>query len=426
MSTRLNTNIGDYHIIDFIGAGGMGEVYRARHTKLDREVAIKFLSFVGKDSTSQERFLREARILSKLQHKNIVTLYDFTSHQDQPCIIMEYVTGITLLQYIHDNGPLSPNEAKAIFETIVEAICYIHENGIIHRDIKSNNIMINHTNEVKLLDFGIAKTNQGTRITETPQIIGTDEYLAPELLRQSEANITTDIWALGILLYEMTTLQLPFQDKERLKLYRKIETSSYVAPSKICLSVTPQIDKIVSRCLQKKPAERYQSARELLADLRQTTKPLVPLSTARPSGQTGNITSAVGVSQPKKTFPIILGAVATLSLVVALYFNWLGATINGTDENTQSSVSTNTNDPEHNRYISVPLEFNVFGAEVFDKDGKCVKKLEENKIYEYKAYLGEVIELTVRKEGYEDRQINLPIKSENTKKSYHYDLVQKE
>src|SRR5438132_610652 len=160
----VNSVIGEYRIEGFLGAGGMGEVYCAQHSRIGRRAAVKILTHGSNLDGSLDRFFNEAKIQSSLRHPNIATLYDFTEVDGQPCIIMEYIDGQTLSERIRPSGPLQLAETVYIFQAVVEAIAHIHGIGVLHRDIKSNNIKISSTGEVKLLDFGIAKSESSDRL----------------------------------------------------------------------------------------------------------------------------------------------------------------------------------------------------------------------------------------------------------------------
>ncbi|HZB46348.1 MAG TPA: serine/threonine-protein kinase, partial [Pyrinomonadaceae bacterium] len=214
--------IGEYRVVDYLGEGGMGQVYRAVHSKINRVVAIKALTNAGHSLGSIERFLNEACIQARLQHQNIATLYDFVECEGQPCIIMEYVDGQTLAERIRELGQLPLHEALYVLQKIGEALEYIHENGIVHRDIKSNNVKITSRGQVKLLDFGIARAESGQTMTQVGMVIGTPIYLSPEQLRGERADARSDIWALGVLFYEMLTGDMPFKAETFGELYERI------------------------------------------------------------------------------------------------------------------------------------------------------------------------------------------------------------
>jgi serine/threonine-protein kinase len=262
------SSIGEYQLLDFLGTGGMGEVWRAVHARVGHVVAIKL--FAGHDPVFAERLLNEARILASLHHPNITTFHDFLECAGRPCIVMEYVDGQTLADRLRMAGPLSVAETVVIFQAVVEAVAYIHSHGIIHRDIKSSNIRINSAGQVKLLDFGIARMAATPKLTQTGFVAGTLEALAPEQLRGAPADERSDIWALGILLYEMLAGQPPFTAGNVGELYDQISRAAYPP-----LTAAPrELEAIIARCLKKGASTRYQSARELLEDVRRFTATL--------------------------------------------------------------------------------------------------------------------------------------------------------
>jgi serine/threonine protein kinase len=271
----LNSMVGEYRLIDFLGEGGMGSVYRAVHAKLGRVAAIKVLTTAARrEQGFVERFFNEARIQASLQHPNIAALYDFCEIQGQPCIIMEYVDGDTLCDRVRPYGPLPAAEAIRIFSEVVSAISYVHAHGVIHRDIKSNNIKIGTQGQVKLLDFGIAKGGASPMLTQTGSVIGTLEYLSPEQLSTGHADQRSDIWALGVLLYEMMTGHVPFEAQTIGALCTKIGNADYPPLRQQNPNAPQDVANVVSRCLKKNPAERYQTAEALFADARRAADSL--------------------------------------------------------------------------------------------------------------------------------------------------------
>ncbi|HLV82093.1 MAG TPA: serine/threonine-protein kinase [Chthonomonadaceae bacterium] len=266
--SNANTSIGPYRLVDFLGAGGMGEVYRAVDRSTGRTVAIKVLGRACAAPELRERFLNEARIQARLDHPHIARLYECILHAGRPCLVMEYVDGCTLSERIACSGPLPLSEALACLASIADAVHYMHRQGIVHRDIKAGNIRLCADGQAKLLDFGIARMESAPRLTRAGHIVGTIEYLSPEQLQGGEGDARSDIWALGILLYEMVTGRLPFEGDTFGDLHSKIRRAIYTPPSKRVRSGSAGVDAIVARCLKKDPGDRYASVADLGAAVR--------------------------------------------------------------------------------------------------------------------------------------------------------------
>jgi serine/threonine-protein kinase len=306
-STLPYSSIGEYRLVDPLGKGGMGEVYRAVHPQLGRVVAIKVLTPRGHGTDLVQRFRNEALIQAQLQHPHIAKLYGFQELGGRACIIMEYVDGQTLEERLRSRGPLPVAEAVRIFQAVVSAVGYIHRHGIIHRDLKANNIKLSVSGKVKLLDFGIAKAESTPKLTAAGETVGTLEYLAPELVKGGSASPQSDIWALGVLLYELVTGEMPFAAPTLVGLCDKIRRAAYAPPSTLNPAVPREVAAVIARCLKKNPADRYRSAGELLADLQQPgafkekaparnigERPLAPkLTWARPRRRFIALTAAV-------------------------------------------------------------------------------------------------------------------------------------
>ncbi len=241
---------------ELIGQGGMGEVYRARHRRLDRPVAVKVLSTDLRDTASfAERFGREARTLAQLDHPNVVSVYDFGHREGLYYLIMELVDGVNLRQTI-EAGRLEPREALAMVPQICEALQYAHDQGIVHRDIKPENILVDRKGSIKIADFGLAKLvrgESGRRLTQTRQIMGTPNYMAPEQIENpGVVDHRADIYSLGVVFYELLTGELP--------------VGRFPPPSRK-VEIDVRIDDIVLRTLEKEPGLRYQQASELKTDV---------------------------------------------------------------------------------------------------------------------------------------------------------------
>ncbi|MBM4262363.1 MAG: hypothetical protein FJ145_13155 [Deltaproteobacteria bacterium] len=313
MSGLVGQMVGEYRLVEFLGAGGMGDVYRGEHSKIGRVVAVKILSRADARSDMTERFFNEARIQAGVQHKHIVNLYDFVEHNGRPCIIMEYVDGEMLDQRIERARGLQAAEAFRLFKQIVDAVAHLHRSRIVHRDIKSNNIKIDRSGAAKLLDFGIARDPKSSKVTSVGSYIGTMQYAAPEILSGAKADFRSDVWALGILCYEMLCGRVPFESDSVTGFLRIIARPSYDRPAKVNASCTPEMERIIDRCLEAEPGKRYASAAELAEDLDRLG------ATATPSAAPRTGLLHTGQTLTRGYGPIVAVGVAALALVVGLF-----------------------------------------------------------------------------------------------------------
>jgi serine/threonine-protein kinase len=264
----LHKKIAHYKISEKLGEGGMGVVYKAQDTKLKRTVALKFLP-LDRLGTKEEknRFVREAQAAAALNHSNIATIYSIDEHDGQSFIVMEYIEGETLKEKIAA-GPLKLKKALDIASQIAIGLQAAHEQGIVHRDIKSANIMITSKGHVKIMDFGLAKLSGSTMITKRGTTLGTIAYMSPEQARGDEVDYRTDIWALGVVLYEMVTGQLPFKGDYDQALIYSIINEEPEPLSALRSRIPLELERIVEKCLAKNPAARYQNANEIPVDLK--------------------------------------------------------------------------------------------------------------------------------------------------------------
>jgi len=252
-----------------LGRGDMGVVYKAHDTQLDRPVAIKYLgALVDGSDEYRERFLREAKAAAKVNHPNIVGIYDIGTEQGKVFIAMEYVEGPNLHQYLKRKGRLEPREAVNIIGQACSALEEIHKAGIVHRDIKPDNILVASGGLVKLMDFGLAKSD-GKRLTGTNVVMGTPCYMSPEQALGKTADLRADIYAIGLVLHELLTGSIVFSEGDVLQ--RQVKETP-PPPSAAAEGVPPLLDKIVMKCLAKNPEERFQSVKELTGYLRQVGK----------------------------------------------------------------------------------------------------------------------------------------------------------
>jgi len=262
----IGQTIAQYKIIEHLGAGGMGEVYLAVDSKLDRKVALKFLpAQMTAQPDARARFLQEARAASALNHPNICTIHDIQEHEGQLFIVMEYVDGQTLRD---KRSTLSQKQALEIGAQVADGLAAAHEHGIVHRDIKSENIMIRKDGIVQIMDFGLAKLHGSTRLTKEGSTIGTTGYMSPEQVQGLDTDHRSDIFSLGVVLYELLTDQLPFKGMHDTAIMYEIVNIDAAPPSAIRPEIEPELDRIILECLDKDKDERYQSAKELAKDLR--------------------------------------------------------------------------------------------------------------------------------------------------------------
>lgn len=262
--------IGQYKIVEKLGEGGMGAVYKGIDTMLDREVAIKALRpELASQTAIVERFRSEAVTLAKLNHPNIATLYALFRQGDELYMVLEYVRGQSLDQILSRRGALDADEFIPVFCQILDGINHAHDYGIIHRDIKPANMMLTETGQLKVLDFGIARLLGSNRMTRAGNIIGTLEYMAPEQVKGLETDARSDTYALGMMLYEVLTGRTPFDTENEFELM-KLQTESYPPePRAIKADIPEVVEAAIMRSIRKDPAERFQTAgdfREFLLD----------------------------------------------------------------------------------------------------------------------------------------------------------------
>jgi eukaryotic-like serine/threonine-protein kinase len=285
----VGTTVSHYKILEHLGGGGMGVVYRAHDTRLNRTVALKFLPpELTRDPEAKKRFIHEAQAASSLDHNNICTVYDVDeSPEGQIFIVMAYYDGETLKKRI-DRGPLKIDHAIDVAEQVAQGLAKAHGHGMVHRDVKPANIMITADGVAKIVDFGLAKLASRSVLTKAGTTLGTVAYMSPEQARGDPTDHRTDIWSLGVVLYEMVTGQLPFKGDYENAIIYSILNAQPEPMTALRTAVPMELEKIVQKSLSKDPRERYQHVDELLVDLRscskvtlqttaQTQRPTVPL-----------------------------------------------------------------------------------------------------------------------------------------------------
>ncbi len=260
--------IGNCRVVEEVASGGMAVVYRAVQEPLGRTVAIKALkSSVAMEENITTRFEREAKSLATLQHENIINVYDY--HQDRGgyFIVMEFVQGIDLYDLLDRCGRLPYDVAAVIAVQVGRALDYVHYRGVVHRDIKPANIMISKAGGVKLMDFGIARDQSFTDLTEAGTGIGTPAYMSPEQVLGDKLDARSDIFSLGVVLYQMLTGRKPFVEDEQRSAMHKIRLEKHVRVRKLNPDIPRELERIIDQCLEKRPIDRWRSAQHMVMAL---------------------------------------------------------------------------------------------------------------------------------------------------------------
>jgi eukaryotic-like serine/threonine-protein kinase len=376
MAITPGSKLGPYEIQSPLGAGGMGEVYRAKDTRLDRTVAIKVLpAHLSSDTESRQRMQREARAISALQHANICTLHDVGSHDGTDFLVMEYLEGQTLADRLQ-KGALPLDQVLKIGIEIADALEKAHQQGIIHRDLKPGNIMLTKAG-AKLMDFGLAKpkvsipsqavghftpttptmnlasiASAASPITQKGSVVGTFQYIAPEVLQGADADARSDVFAFGCVLYEMVTGRRAFEGKSQLSIFtailekepEPISTTQAVAP--------PMLDLVVHGCLAKDPAERTQSIHDVAMELRWI---------ASLRGTPADADSAAAPARSRLPWIVAIAAAAILAAVAGFFLH--------RSTNAAASIRAEINPPPDTRFR---LTSDLAGPPVLSPDGNYV------------------------------------------------------
>jgi serine/threonine protein kinase len=326
MPPEAGSRLGPYELVSPIGAGGMGEVWRGRDTRLDRSVAVKILpAGIAQDEQFRVRFEREAKTISSLNHPHICTLFDVGHEGETHFLVMELVEGESLADRLQ-RGPLPLDQVVKVGAQVAEALDGAHRQGIVHRDLKPANVMLTKTG-AKLLDFGLARSGaavaglsgstelptEAKPVTTAGTVLGTFQYMAPEQLEGAEADARTDIFALGALLYEMATGRRAFDGKSRTSLIAAILSTQPPPISSVQPVLPPALDHVVRRCLEKDPDDRWQSAHDVASDLRWIAD----------AGSQAGVPATVTIRRRSRerlawALAVLLGATATVLAFVGL------------------------------------------------------------------------------------------------------------
>jgi len=267
--TRGTTFAGRYEFIEELGKGGMGRVYKVFDKKIKEEVAVKILKpEIASDETTIERFSNELKLARKIIHKNVGRMYELMEDEGTHYITMEYVAGEDLKSFIRRAGQLTVDKAVSITRQVCEGLAEAHKLGVVHRDLKPGNIMIDKEGNARIMDFGIARSLKGEGITTEGVVVGTPEYMSPEQVDGKEADHRSDIYSLGIILYEMLTGRVPFEGDTSFSVALKHKTEMPKDPCELNAQIPESISHLILRCMQKKREDRYQSVKEILDELK--------------------------------------------------------------------------------------------------------------------------------------------------------------
>ena len=266
MSFNIGENVGPYRIIEQLGQGGMATVYKAYHAALDRYVALKVLHpAFHQDQSFTMRFQREARVVARLEHPNIVPIYDYSEHEARPYLVMKYIQGDTLKARLNQ-GPLSSQEIERVVNSVGSALAYAHRQGILHRDIKPSNVMIAADGAMYLADFGLARiADAGESTMSSDSIMGTPQYISPEqAMGKKDLNAGTDIYSFGVMLYEMVVGQVPFSADTPFSIIHDHIYTPLPLPMKVNPNVPEPVQRVLLKSLAKDRLDRYETTEELM------------------------------------------------------------------------------------------------------------------------------------------------------------------
>jgi eukaryotic-like serine/threonine-protein kinase len=394
------TEVAGYYLAERIGSGGMGDVYKAYHPALNRTAAVKILH----QRDMAERFKNEAYIQSSVSHPNIARLYNYSIVAQTPCIVMEYVEGETLDACVHSKGKLSSSETENIILQIARALAYLHERGILHRDIKPQNFKLQTDGTVKMLDFGIAKNKYSPKLTQLGFVVGTTEYMAPEQF-DNHVELKSDIWSLAVMTYELVTGYMPFEANNTIALRSKITRAVFTDPKILVPQVSEKIETLIDKNIRPNPSNRMQ-AKEIVTLLDVQKQPIFnSVSVPRFKRPVMPKLSIPKLSLPPQKKIFLYGALFVLAFIIitALFLN------SGT---VAPAGPAKTETGQLKKIIEVP---GIENAVIIFSDGS-----RQPVPYEVKGKEGETISFTLHADGYTDKTVWVDFST--NRNSYQYNL----
>ena len=317
--TRGTTFADRYEIIEELGKGGMGRVYRVEDTKLKQEVALKLIKpEIAKDKKTIERFRNELKLAREIAHRNVCRMYDLNEERGIHYITMEYVRGEDLRSLIRRIGQLPIGKSISITKQICEGLAEAHRQGVVHRDLKSNNIMIDKDGNVRIMDFGIARSLEAKGITGAGVMIGTPEYMSPEQVEGKEVDQQSDIYSLGVILYEMMTGRVPFEGDTPFTIGMKHKGETPKNPKELNTQISDDLNNVILKCLEKEKEKRYQSAGEVRSELLNIERGIPTTERVMPERKpltSKEITVTIGLKKIINPILVII-ALAIIALVI--------------------------------------------------------------------------------------------------------------
>lgn len=310
MSFQVGETVGRYRIVEQLGQGGMATVFKAYHAELDRFVALKVLHPAFLEDTSfLTRFQREARLVAKLDHPNIVPIYDYAEHEGRPYLVMKFIEGETLKARL-GRGPITPDEIQSIVEAVGTALGYAHKQGILHRDVKPSNVLLANDGQIYLADYGLARIAQSGESTLTSDmILGTPQYISPEqALGKKDLDEGTDIYSFGVMLYELTVGKVPFSADTPFSIIHDHIYSPLPLPRHVNPAVSEEVERVLLKALSKERADRHKDVKSLVMAFKQALQTGVPAPITPEQAETLHVETETPTLPP--TLPVTTAAVS--------------------------------------------------------------------------------------------------------------------